>query len=93
VIGLISHFSTKFFASSIQLVQPTNLETPAPINIANFLSLTALNFDSKNIDNHRLYKIHGCVSDEESLIFTKNKYIEAYASQVKFDPASTAYKP
>jgi hypothetical protein len=42
VIGLISHFSTKFFASSIQLVQPTNLETPAPINIANFLSLTAL---------------------------------------------------
>jgi hypothetical protein len=43
------------------------------------------NFDSKNIDNHRLYKIHGCVSDEKSLIFTKNKYIEAYASQVFID--------
>lgn len=36
-------------------------------------------FNANSINNDKLYKIHGCISDEESLVFTKNKYIEKYA--------------
>jgi hypothetical protein len=33
-----------------------------------------------NIGNDKLYKIHGCVSDTDSLVFTKNKYMSTYTN-------------
>lgn len=33
-----------------------------------------------NIGNDKLYKIHGCVSDARSLVFTKNKYMSTYTN-------------
>ncbi|SEH70617.1 SIR2 family protein [Bathymodiolus azoricus thioautotrophic gill symbiont] len=46
-------------------------------NIKNVFSLS-------NIKNDNLYKIHGCISDEQSLVFTKEKYIKRYTDK-RFD--------
>ena len=39
-------------------------------------------FGTEKIDdsNHKLYKIHGCISDEDSLVFTKDKYMFTYTN-------------
>lgn len=38
------------------------------------------NFNANNIGSNKLYKIHGCISDESSLVFTTEKYIETYSN-------------
>ncbi len=40
-------------------------------------------FETEGIKRRRLYHIHGCVDDKESLVFTKNRYLERYSRQVK----------
>ena len=36
---------------------------------------------ANNINNSTLYKIHGCVSEPSSLVFTQNRYVETYTDR------------
>ena len=40
-------------------------------------------FENEGIKKRRLYKIHGCISDRNSLVFTKDKYLEKYSGEDK----------
>jgi hypothetical protein len=44
-------------------------------------NITINDFSFNNIKNDNLYKIHGCISDEQSLVFTKEKYITRYTDK------------
>ncbi len=49
-------------------------------NLLDKININIKDFNKRQISNHRLYKIHGCISDEDSLVFTKNKYITTYTN-------------
>jgi hypothetical protein len=49
------------------------------LDVSNII-FQGIDLRQNNIGSDKLYKIHGCVSDARSLVFTKNKYMSTYTN-------------